>query len=269
MIHGEIPANPDSAARPTPVEPLRPFAESRGASGSQNVVSQAAMLVGRLGCQIHCGITLTVGSVPETIAATDDIPIRLDRLQRDLGHGPSMPPGLSEPLVISGELGEDLRWPDFGMMCVSVLGIRSLLSVRIPLAGEGHAFLTLSSEAPAAFGDHDKEAATEFARLAVPAASRGWRELDAFSAVEASSRTGRLATALGIVMARYRLKSAPAFEMLNQSSQVLRWSLLAMASEVVHTGRLPARDICEVRRSRHPGAEATYYAPHPADQLTA
>jgi len=101
----------------------------------QFVATFAALAMCHSDQQIHCGLTVVpAGRAPETVAASDDIPVRVDWLQRELSQGPAVMADLGE-LVVSKDLAADLRWPDFGKLCVAVLDLRSMVSIRIPMAG--------------------------------------------------------------------------------------------------------------------------------------
>ena len=215
------------------------------------LVRSAARAVGPKGAGTHCGITLLVAlGVPETVAATDDVPIRVDWLQYELQQGPFVESS-SKSILLSQDLATDERWPEFSKMCATVIGVRSLLSVRIPLDGESRALLNFYSSSPAAFGDQEVEKIARFACLAAPTAAELVNDLHRTRQEIPLGSTSRVATALGIVMGRYRIQSSEAFAMLSQASDTLDLTLLRLASQVVLEGRLPAKEINQARRERH------------------
>ena len=119
---------------PPPQAPLNVGAPAAEPLDPQHAVRLAQRLICRAHPATHVGLTLVPdGRAPETIAATDDLPIRVDWLQHELGQGPSVRSAFTGVLV-SPDLAIDRRWPDFGRLCVAVLDVRSMVSVAVPLA---------------------------------------------------------------------------------------------------------------------------------------
>jgi hypothetical protein len=69
----------------------------------------------------------------ETVAATSDIPQRVDQIQYDLGSGPCVEAVMADSVYLIGDLAHTTRWPEFGWQAVERYGIRSLLSARMYL----------------------------------------------------------------------------------------------------------------------------------------
>ena len=198
---------------------------------------------------VHCGLTLVPkGRAPETIAATDDLPVRVDWLQHEVQQGPWL--SASAQVSVSKDLAADDRWRDFGRMCVAVMQLRSMVSIRIPLGGGNHAMLNFYSPEPDAFDRLDVDAALRIARPAALAARVLLKELGPSPAPGGTGDYSRVAVALGTVMARYRVQPATAFDLLLQASHHRGIPLLRMAMDVVRNGRLPEDDLDWARRPR-------------------
>ncbi|HEY3407654.1 MAG TPA: ANTAR domain-containing protein [Propionicimonas sp.] len=178
------------------------------------------------------------GRAPETIASSDDLPVRVDWLQRELAQGPAVNPYLGEVLV-SKDLAADQRWPDFGRLCVASLDLRSMVSIRVPIVESDSARLTFYAADPTALDHLDIDAALGLARGAAPATGRLLGEFRQALIDAAPSDFSRIAIAVGIVIARYRLGSSQAFDMLLHTARGLDRALLDVALEVVQRGRLP------------------------------
>ena len=237
-------ANPDT--------PSSPFASSSAAParGALGVVDPADLITvaGSLGAS-HVGLTLVTdtGTV-ESCWASDDIPVRVDMLQRELDQGPVPCWPAPAHVLVAADLAEDARWPDFAERCISVVGVHSLLCVRIPVASGRLAVLSVCAPQPQAFDDQ-REKAGQLASLCTDFAEHCDAELAVLSPPP-DGAGGLVATALGVVMARYRVVPAEGFRMLSRSAGDLGISLLAMAREVVRTDRLPAREIVAARVAR-------------------
>lgn len=237
------------ADAPTPTAPpdrIGPFAAVQ-ALNLQNLVTFAAASLGAAGVAVSCGISVDPGSgLTETVASTDDRPVRVDWLHHELQEGPRVGATRETEVVLSRDLAHDPRWPEFGPMCAAVIGIHSLLSVTIPVPDESHAALNYYSDSPDAFDEESVTTATVLAR------EIGIRALALTLQLQDKDRDSpyldnRLARALGILMGRYRMSSAAAFVMLSRASRDLDCTLIELATEVVLTGRLPARRISESR----------------------
>jgi hypothetical protein len=203
---------------------------------------------------IHCGLSVVrPGWAPETIAASDDVPVRVDWVQHELRQGPCVGADPGATLVIE-DLAADERWPDFGRMCVAVLNMRSMLSVQVPVAPPNRARLSFYSSEPSAVDNWDLSAVPRLARLASPMVTALICEFGELFVHAAPSDRGRVAVALGTISARYRVNSADAFDLLREASQDLRRALLGVAIDVVADGRLPEEAILHARRRRHPAA---------------
>src|SRR3954447_1031260 len=98
----------------------------------------------------------------ETVAATSDLPVRVDSVQYRLGHGPCVDAILDDNLYRVGDLGAPgNRWPVFGQQAHREFGVSSLLSVRIFLEDEDlQAGLNLYSGHVDAFGESDETTAS-------------------------------------------------------------------------------------------------------------
>lgn len=212
------------------------------------VTLAAAAAITRRSGDCHCGISVVSNSgVPDTIASTSDVPARFDWLLSKLGQGPGATPVEHGSVLCVPDLQTDARWPEFGPLCASVVGVRSLLRVDIPVDGSGRAAMSLYCARPGVFGSEHVPVATQFARFAAAGVQQILQAWDAV--VRRGPMDGnRLASALGIVMGRYRLTAGGAYGMLRDSAAFLEVGILELAEDVVRTGRLPAREIDNARR---------------------
>jgi hypothetical protein len=229
---------------------LTEFLLTRGDDLDPQQMALAGLKICHSDQDIHCGISvLPADGEPETIAATDDVPVRLDLLQRELRQGPCVGADPGGTLVIK-DLAADQRWPDFGRMCVAVMNMRSMVSVRIPVAQPNRARLSWYSSEPRAFDYLDLGAASRLADLAAPMVTIMISEFGEPLLHAAPSGCSQVAMALGTVIARYRVNSADAFDLLCEASHDLNRSLLGVAIDVVADGCLPEEALVRAWRQR-------------------
>lgn len=234
------------------VSPSTPLTHGSLAQGDNPLGPQQVTVAGLDLCNsdddIHCGLSLvTARLAPETIAATDDIPVRLDWLQHELNQGPCMGSELGETLVIK-DLAANQRWPDFGKMCAAVMNVRSMVSLKVAVDHPDRARLNFYSSEAHAFDHLDLDAALWLARLAAPMVRAQIGEFGEALLRAAPNDCSRVAIAVGTVIARYQVNSADAFDMLREASRDLRRGLLGVAIDVVATGYLPEEAIIRARR---------------------
>lgn len=221
--------------------PSRPFREpaALGESDLQVLVGVAARALCHASDPVHCGlIAVPDGGAPETLAATDDVPLRLVWLEHELRQGPVLTPTASD-VVVTKDLPADPRWPDFGRLASAVLGLQAVVSVRVPVGAGGRAFLTFAARRPTALDRLDVDAALRLAgnsSVVVATVLRSIRRIRPADGVGDASRT---AVALATVMARHRVGADRAFAMLQEASARCRRTLFGVALDVLATGRLP------------------------------
>lgn len=79
----------------------------------------------------HVGVSVThTGGGIETIAATDDLVVKLDQLQYELDEGPCLAAIREEDIVVINHATTDPRWPRF-MEQATAMGMRSQMGLRL------------------------------------------------------------------------------------------------------------------------------------------
>jgi hypothetical protein len=177
-----------------------------------------------------------------TVGATSDVPLRVDRIQYELGHGPCVDAILTDSLFNAGDLRTDPRWPEFGRRASEEVGILSMLSFRLffedPDSADLLAGLNLYASKPEAFDEVDETVlglvATHGA-LAISAAQQR-RRADGLTAALASNRD--IGAALGVLMARLLVTREQAFDLMRIASQRTNRKLRDIAADVLETGTL-------------------------------
>lgn len=240
MTDEKLPDPPDLAVLGTQFgEISRMLAASDGQVDPQLVVTLASRAVPHAQ---HCGITLLhADGAPESVAISDQLPGHVDALQYRLGEGPCLDASEGDDLVVCEELAADERWPAFGPECAA-MGVRSMLCVRVLLVGSDRAALNFYSVRPSAFDDLDVGVASIFGPFAAMAINQVVRDREVANLGAALGSSRQIGTAIGILMARYKVTSERAFGLLSEASQHVNRKLRDVASDVALTGELPPLD---------------------------
>ncbi len=160
-----------------------------------------------------------------------------DQLQEQYGEGPCLDRSWDAPVVRANDLPHDGDWPRWSPAVVDQLGVRSLICVQL-YTHEDHELgaLQLFSTRAHAFGN---EAIDEVLGIAAQAAV-------AISAVRNHEalqfglvRRTMIGQATGILMERYSLDAAQAFEVLRRTSQETGRKVNDLAKELIG-GERPA-----------------------------
>ena len=190
------------------------------------------------------GLTLLEENRSDTIVSTADFVAQIDDIQYSLGQGPCVSAVADRKIVLSGSLGGDQRWPQFGSR-VARLGVHSVVS--LPLITDEGVVGAMNVYA------HGKNAFTADAgRLgelfAVPAAIAvqnaqvlaQTKRLASQLQVALSSR-GVIERAVGIMMSRSGGTEAEALDRLRTLSQHQHEKLPVVAQSIVQEAVRRAR----------------------------
>ncbi|MDT0352607.1 GAF and ANTAR domain-containing protein [Pseudonocardia charpentierae] len=191
------------------------------------------------GCD-HAAISLVHrrGGI-ETVAATDDVPPRVDAIQYEAGQGPCLDALIEHGVFPIDDLANDKRWPSFSRRTAEETGVRSMLSLRLFLEGDTIGALNMYSRTVQAFDEQACAVGTilaAHAAIAMQAAREHAHSKQLDHALESNREIGM---AMGVLMAQGRMTQNQAFEALRQASQHLNRKLHDVAAELVETGQLP------------------------------
>jgi GAF domain-containing protein len=178
-----------------------------------------------------------------TVGATSDVPLGVDAIQYELGHGPCVDAILDNNLFNVGDLRTDPHWPQFGRRAADEAGILSMLSFRLFFEDaetvELLAGLNLYASKPDAFDEVDETVVGLLAThgaLAITAAQQR-RRADSMAAALQSNRD--IGAALGVLMARLLVTREQAFDLMRIASQRSNRKLRDIAQDVIDSGTLP------------------------------
>lgn len=190
----------------------------------------------------HAAVTLLREHArPTTVAATDELPGAVDRLQYETRQGPCLEASAGNRVVVSGDLSAEPRWPAFSVRCAAELGVHSILSVMLSLSGGDRAALNLYASDVNAYGDDDVAVGAMLAPFVALSVEQSLHRKDVDNLQQALATSRQIGTAVGIVMSQYRLSDEQAFALLRKVSQDMNRKLRDVADEVTFSGELPLR----------------------------
>ncbi len=189
----------------------------------------------------HAGICVVQGREFSTPIAFDDVVRRGDALQYQLHEGPCLDAVRCQETVISRNLSEEARWPEWTPRAVSVLGIKAIMSLWLytslsPDGADSYGALNLYSDSIDPFGPNEYAIAQALAAQ-ISVALAAHREIRG-RGVAMTSRI-IIGQAEGILMERLGLDSDQAFAYLRRVSQRENRKLIMICREIVETRRLP------------------------------
>lgn len=114
---------------------------------TQSRVTEAALLTVD-GCDHAASSIIGQRGGIEMVAATDDVPPRVDAIQYDSGQGPGLRAISEHVTYVIDDLAGDDRWPAFSRRVVEETGVRSMLSFRLFVQGDTMGVLSLYSRRP-------------------------------------------------------------------------------------------------------------------------
>lgn len=180
------------------------------------------------GCD-YAGFTLTRKDSLETAAATDPVIGNLDQAQHDLGEGPCLSAALTDETYLIRDTRTDDRWPRWSAKAAE-LGILTVLSVQLTGPAPLHAAMNLYSMKLDAYDDDAIIAAQIYAAHAGTAISAARKQEHLETAMQSRHLIG---VAQGLLMQRYGITEAAAFQVLSRQSQEGNVKLREVARRVV------------------------------------
>ena len=170
----------------------------------------------------EASVTLVRGRDAHTAAHTGDLALILDEWQYRTGGGPCLDAAMTTSTVSVPALTEDHRWPEYTAHALAN-GVRSTLSVGLPVHEQVAGALNLYARHPAAFDDDAVVLAQSFAGYAAVAlANAHLYDVSATLAQHlqaAMESRAVIEQAKGIVMAERHCTADEAFTILSKLSQ--------------------------------------------------
>ncbi len=181
-------------------------------------------------------VTLIRDGRGTTAAQTGAMATALDLSQYSSGEGPCLDAAVHHTVNVIPDMAEELRWPDF-VASAAAHGVRSSLSVGLPLHDDVTGALNIYSDTVDAFSDDAVERAQAFASYAAVTLTNA--SLYAAAAALAEQMTQAMASravieqAKGILVAQRRITPDEAFAILSAASQAANRKLRDIAQAMV------------------------------------
>lgn len=174
------------------------------------------------------------GGVISTPAFSSTAARDSDLVQFETDEGPCLEAIREQEMILIDDLRSEVRWPDYRQRALA-LGVRSMLGVRLFVAGDTIGALDFYSREPHAF---DRRAQL-FVQVFASHAAIGLKAAITEAGLEQALRSRDLiGQAKGILMERHGLTAWDAFERLRRSSQARNRPLRELAEALVRTGEL-------------------------------
>lgn len=197
-----------------------------------NVSSVASVPGARYG-----GITLVEDNGVSTLAATHDYATVLDDIQRDVNEGPCLSAAWDQHTIRIDDLTSETRWPRYRDAAVERTPVRSVISFRLFQEGSALAALNFYAESEGVFDDESVEIGLIFAAHTTVAWNLMRREHQFQSALASRDVIGQ---AKGVLMERFSIDAAAAFELLRKLSQQSNTKLADVAERLIALDHPPS-----------------------------
>ncbi|HWF28811.1 MAG TPA: GAF and ANTAR domain-containing protein [Mycobacterium sp.] len=179
----------------------------------------------------YAGITLAErGKAITNVVATHRYAVVLDVIQNEYGEGPCVAAAWQHHVMHVADLGVDRRWPRYQQYALANTPIRSILSFELFVDPDTTAALNFFAHQPHAFTDESIELGGIFATHVALAWST-MRRHDQFRSALASRDI--IGQAKGVIMERFNLDAAEAFDLLARLSQQSNTKLFDIARALI------------------------------------
>lgn len=182
------------------------------------------------------GVTLLQAGVPGTAAYVGEVAYHLDERQYASGFGPCLDAARNQTVNVITNTAGDARWPVFAAAAAEA-GVRSTLSVGIPIRDTVTGCLNIYGLEPDAFDDDAVAMGRTFAGYAAVALANAhlYETTSALAEQMAEAMRSRavIEQAKGILIAQQRIDPEAAFEVLSRASQVGNRKLRDLAQRIV------------------------------------
>ena len=182
-------------------------------------------------------ITLVHRGVVTSPAHSNDLAARVGSIQSRTGQGPCVDTSRDELTVRSDDLRKESRWPKFSAEAAQD-GVLSVISFQLFVEGDSMGALDVYSDTPNSFDAEAENVGLLLASHAAIAMSGSRKVANLYAAVESRDLIGQ---AKGILMERYKIDAARAFDLLILSSQNNNTKLRDIAERLTATGELAVR----------------------------
>jgi GAF domain-containing protein len=187
-------------------------------------------------------VSLLLGDVAETVAATSDRVCAIDSDQYAAGEGPCLEAARSNQIVRVSVEQVERRWPDFARSARAA-GVLSYLSCPLVIDEKFAGSLNVYSDEPHGFADLDEALLRLYITAATAAIVNARRYAQARSLAENLRRAldsrSVIDQAIGVRMAATGVSAQEALDELSRESQDTNTKLRVIAARIVREARKP------------------------------
>jgi ANTAR domain/GAF domain len=175
-----------------------------------------------------------------TAASIGEEAVQADKLQYELGAGPCVDAVLQDSTYVTGDVGAEPRWSQWGHRASTEVGVNSVLSQRLHVHEHVGvvAGLNIYSDAMNAFDKASVGVALVLATHAAVVLSEQLATNRSNNLMKALQSNREIGVAMGILMQQHRFTRQQAFDVLRVASQNSNRKLADIASDVADTGTL-------------------------------
>ena len=199
-----------------------------------------SIAVDTVGGACWASVTVLRGEHFSTAASTAEQAVRADALQYELGAGPCVHAVLDDSMYVTGDVGSEPRWSEWGQRASTEIGVNSVLSQRLHLPEQVAvvAGLNIYSDANDAFDRASVGVALVLATHGAVVLSELLATNRCRNLTKALQSNREIGVAMGILMQEQRFTRQEAFDVLRVASQNSNRKLAEVASDVADTGTL-------------------------------
>ncbi|MGX7678368.1 ANTAR domain-containing protein [Jatrophihabitans sp. DSM 45814] len=178
----------------------------------------------------------------QTVASTGELPNTVDAIQYETDEGPCVDSLREHQVFHTDDLALDARWPVFSRLAARQTPVMSMLCHPLYLEDDDTlGALNLYSTKPAAFTAPSVQVLNTFATHSAIALAKANAEQQSEHLQVALATSRTIGTAIGILMATYKMTEQQSFDILRMASQNNHRKLRDVAMDVVETGTLDLR----------------------------
>ncbi|GAB3311480.1 ANTAR domain-containing protein [Epidermidibacterium keratini] len=206
------------------------YADGEPQSIYDSIVRHAVRLVD--GCD-HASIMLKASGRYMTIAATSDVALLIDTLERQVGEGPCVDAIEDEGVQSDPDINKHATWPGLAKLVREQTDVRGMMGIRLLVDNRKIGALNLFANEADAFSEDSIDQAAiiaSFASMAMMTLSARDQATTMERGLDSNRQIGK---AIGLLMAAHKFSEDEAFDLLKRTSQNLNMKLAHVARKVV------------------------------------
>lgn len=184
------------------------------------------------GCD-HASLMLKASGRYMTIAATDEVALLIDTLERQVGKGPCVDAIEDEGIQCDPDISKHSTWPGLAKIVREQTDVHGMMGIRLLVDNRKIGALNLFSDDTDVFTEDSIDQAAIIASFA----SMAMMTLSARNQAETMERgldsNRQIGKAIGLLMAAHKFSEDEAFDLLKRTSQNLNMKLAQVARKVV------------------------------------